>query len=366
MITGLPHLGGRAAQARLSRELAAESQAPATEVQDDNQDARSNLLQHAVQSSDDLAQVMAQFRRRQFELKSESASELFERVLEDDAPPKARQLLALTADRQLPLRLLMQQAAALFADDSDLALILGLLLRQSDLPNETRRRLLQLEQALRERACPKRLQAGINTALKARLYGRRMAVRACALRENYRDFLESDGEAADHYEQWIGLYGPEHRHSVLSFLEESLLTDIQGQDPSCSLHEFGPLLILLGQLKRLRSADRMFVGALLGRFAVSELDWLVLLLGILRYPHALDELLQQAVGPILLQVDAVARASLLQCVRRACLTLPEQLFSEEHALLYLAERFEHLADSSFAAEALLQRHRHGLPPALRG
>lgn len=366
MIPGIASLGGRAAQARLSRELAAERQAPAIDNQEDSQDPGSNLLQHAVQSSDDLAQVMAQFRRRQFELKSESASDLFERVLEDDAPPKARQLLALTADRRLPLTMLLQQASQLFADDSDLALILSLLLRQRDLHSETRKRLLQLEQSLRERASPKRLKAGINTALKARLYGQRMAVRASALRENYRDFLESEVDAADHYEQWIALYGPEHRHSVLSFLEESLLTDIQGQDPSCSLHEFGPLLVLLGQLKRLRSADRLFVGTLVGQFDVSELDGLVLLLGVLRYPHALDDLLQQAVGPILLQVDAQGRASLLQRLRQACLALPEQLFAEDHALLYLAERFTQLADSSFAVEVLLQRRQCALHKAQRG
>ncbi|QBF27725.1 YopN family type III secretion system gatekeeper subunit [Pseudomonas tructae] len=366
MIPVLTGLSGRAAQARLSREQAAQSQAQTLDNQDDVQDPLADHLQRAVQSSDDLAQVMAQFRRRQFELKSESASELFERVLDDDAPPKARQLLALAADRQLPWALLLQEASGLFADDSDLALILSLLLRQADLAADTRKRLQQLEQSLAERGCPRRIQAGINAALKARLYGRRMAVRAAALRENYRDFLESEDSAADHYEQWIGLYGPEHRHSVLSFLEESLLTDIQGQDPSCSLHEYGPVLILLGQLKQLRSADRLFLAALRDSLQLSELDGLVLLLGVLRSPHALDELLQEVLGPLMLTADAQARARWLQRLRQACLALPGPLFNEDHALLYLAERFEQLADSSLFAEVCQLRRQHGLHWAVRG
>lgn len=259
--------GGRAAQARLNAEKAAEHPQPQATAETDLDDSgTAGVLQRFVQISDEMSAALAQFRgRRQFELKSDTLTDNFERVLDDDTVPKVRQILSLARLGDKPISWLLQMARKLFADDSDLALVLRELLRRKKLEKSTRQRLETLLQTVVAQASPKRMNAGINAALKARMFGASMAVRAALLRETYRDFLESDEGPVSCYQDWIALYGPLQRTNVLAFIEAALLTDISAQDPSCSRAEFGQLLARLNDLKRLRSADGLFIGGPAGR-----------------------------------------------------------------------------------------------------
>ncbi|MGH8385614.1 MAG: type III secretion system gatekeeper subunit SctW [Pseudomonas sp.] len=360
--------GGRSAQARLNTEKAAEHPQPQGDVDLDFDDSgTAAAVQRFVQISDEMSAALAQFRgRRHFELKSDSLPDNFERVLDDDTVPKARQILSLARLADKPVTWLLEMARSMFPDDSDLALVLRELLRRKKLEARTRQRLETLLQTVVAQASPKRLNAGINTALKARMFGAHTAVRAALLRETYRDFLESDEGALSCYQDWIALYGPDQRMNVLTFIEAALLTDISAQDPSCSRAEFGDLLAMVNDLKRLRSADKLFVGSLLAdalicRHNPHEPDWLVFLFGVLSYPDDLDQLLLGALGERVLLSTHHERSALLQTLRRLCLHLPEPLFTDEEAPQRLAQQFTRLADIAYAHECVERRRLGGCP-----
>lgn len=360
--------GGRAAQARLNAEKAAEQRQPSVDVETGPDDsATAAVAQRIVQISDELSAALAQFRgRRLFELKSGTQADTFERVLEDDTVPKARQVLSLARLADKPVDWLLQMARSLFPDDSDLVLVLRALLRRRTLEASTRQRLTALKQTVVAQADPKRMNAGINAALKARMSGSTMAVRASLLRETYRDFLESDEGPLGCYQDWIAQYGAPQRMNVLAFIEAALLTDISAQDPSCSRIEFGLLFARVTDIKRLRSADQLFVGAvlddgLLCRHNPHEADWLVFLLGVLTCPDDLDQLLLGTVGEQVLLSSHRERSMLLQAVRRLCLRLPAPLFADEAAPQRLALQFTRLADVAHAHECIGQ-HRSETQP----
>lgn len=358
--------GGRAAQARLNAEKAAEHPQPQADAALDLDDSTTAAtVQRFVQFSDEMSAMLTQFRgRRNFELKSDSLMDNFERVLDDDTVPKVQQVLSLARLADKPVTWLLQMVRKLFPDDSDLALVLRELLRRKKLEKATRQRLETLLQTVVAQASPKRMNAGINTALKARMFGASLAVRAALLRETYRDFLESDEGPLSCYQDWIALYGPSKRMTVLAFIEAALLTDICAQDPSCSCAEFGQLLARVTDLKRLRSADELFVGSLLADALVSrhnpeESDWLVFLFGVLTYPDELDQLLLGVLGERLLLSPHVERSTVLQKVRRLSLQLPPSLFADEEAPLRLAEQFTRLADIAYAHECIERRRLGG-------
>jgi type III secretion protein W len=358
--------GGRSAQARLNTEKASEHPQPQADADIDlDESGTAAAAQRFVQISDEMSAALAQFRgRRHFELKSDTLTDNFERVLDDDTLPKVQRVLGLVRLADKPVTWLLQQLRGLFPDDSDLVLVLRELLRRKRLDPGSRRRLEQVLQTVLAEASPKRMNAGINTALKARMFGASMAVRAGLLRETYRDFLESDEGPVNCYQDWIALYGAPNRMNVLVFIEDALLTDISAQDPSCSRAEFGDLLARLSDLKHLRSADGLFIGGLLGdelvcRHNPDESEWLVFLMGLLTYPDDLDQLLLGALGEYLLLSAHRERGTVLQTVRRLSLQLPLPLFADEQAPQRLAEQFTRLADIAYTHECIERRRLGG-------
>ncbi|MFJ3482243.1 type III secretion system gatekeeper subunit SctW [Pseudomonas sp. NPDC090202] len=311
-----------------------------------------------LETSDEMSAALSQFMRsRKPDGRLEEHMSDFEKVLEGDVLPRAQQVLAAAKMSDRPIEWLLQQARQLFGDDSDLVLVLRELLRQKNLAEASRERIEQMLRVVMSQASPKRLKAGINCALKARLFGKTLAMSAALLRETYRSFLESDSGPVPDYEDWIALYGCHHRSSVLMFVEASLLTDIDAQDPSCTRAEFGDLLGRLGQLKRLRSADRTFVMDLLANewlhgHGIGEAQLLILMLGLLRYPDELDDLLEGGIGDALFPVSHAERSCVLGALQKAAARLPVELFSDEQAPLRLMERFMTLADITFAREAV--------------
>lgn len=315
-----------------------------------------------VQNSDEMAAALrSQFRRRaDLSDKLEGPGEHFERVLDEDVVPRAQAILAMAGDSRQSLQWLLAQARQRFADPSDLLLVLRQLLQRSDLPPATRQRLEALVLQVQAQTPPRRLKAGINCALKARLFGRKMALRPGLLRESYRLFLDGDNDPGSCYEDWISLFGEQHRSPVLDFIEAALLVDIDSLDPSCSRREFGLMLARLGDLKALRSADLLFMQRLLGNALISrhgwpERDWLVCLLGLLRWPDELQQLLDGVFGNSLQAVGSAEQAALLHYVRLACLALPLMLFPDDEALLRISQQFDELTEPLVAREAI-ERH----------
>ncbi|WWZ14731.1 type III secretion system gatekeeper subunit SctW [Pseudomonas chlororaphis] len=351
----------------LTRGLTRRYQAPEPQVKMSDSDSSENdaspaaTVQRFVESSDEMAAALrSQFRRRgDFGTQFEGLSESFERVLDEDVIPKAQQIQALAKFGDRSIEWLLTQARALFPDDSDLVLVLRELLRSKAMADATRQRLETLLEQVLAQSPPKRLKAGINSALKAKMFGKALSLQATLMRDTYRLFLESDSGAVQSYEDWVCIYGYQHRGSVLEFIEAALLTDIDAQDPSCSREEFGQLLGKLSDLKRLRSVDALFMQRLLGdvlvcRHNASEPDWLVFLLGLLQFPDELQQLLLGLFGERLLLVGHGERAQLLQLLRLSCLALPLELFPDDEALRRVGMQFTHLADLVYGQETIEQ------------
>ncbi|XBS70281.1 type III secretion system gatekeeper subunit SctW [Acerihabitans sp. KWT182] len=248
----------------------------------ENEETPVGQLLKFLQSSDEMSALASQFaNRRLFDKKGDSLSDSFERVLDEDAIPKAKSLLKVASVKEESLVNLLLYARSLFPDDSDLIMVLRELLRQK-LSGTLRERLQSLLDEVVAQANPRESKAGINCALKARLFGQKyLALKPPLLRKSYRRFLQNDQNAVEDYKDWISAYGYQYRGPVLDFINAALLTDIDSQDPSCSRLEFGYLIGKLSQLKRLRSGDELFIKKLINNKYIiklnrSEPEWLML------------------------------------------------------------------------------------------
>lgn len=327
------------------------------------------LQQKLVDMADDMANVATQFRnRREFEKKTNTSTENFDGVLDENAAKKAQKLIAISAVLETTLDQLLVQARSLFPDDSDLFLVLKELLKRRQLSSVQRNQLENMLQQVIREANPKILKGGVNCALKARLFSQPLKVSAALLRQTYRRFLESDGSAIDDYEDWVVSYGYQSRHLVLDFVEESLGIDIRSEDPSCDHLEFSYLLAHMRKLHLLRGADREFVFALLRNnlvptYAEEEADWLMLFFALLQREPISRPLLLGTLGTSLLPTHA-QRSTWLNAVRRAYKRLPsallenpdepdgEQVDKEIDEVIAL---FDQLIDESYAAEMIEMR-----------
>ncbi|WP_337883751.1 YopN/LcrE/InvE/MxiC type III secretion system gatekeeper [Chromobacterium haemolyticum] len=334
-------------------------QAEAQQVEDTSPAAE---VQRFAQSTDEMSAALTQFRnRRDYDKKLGHLADSFERVLDEEAQPKAQQILHVAKSHGVSAEELLRQARSLFPDDSDLVLVLRELLRRRQLDEVVRKRLQALLKQVEDQAEPKPLKAGINCALKARLFGKTLSLSPGLLRASYRQFLESEAAEVEIYADWVGSYGYQRRALVLDFIEGALLADIDSLDASCSRLEFGNLLGRLSQLKLLRSADALFVGRMLGNpqvcaFNPHEADWLLFLLSLLQQPQQLDGLLAETVGDTALLSRHSEHSSLLQALYQACKALPPQLFVDERWLDALQEEFRHLAAIAYRHE-LAERRR---------
>lgn len=337
-------------------------QAEAQRADDSNPAAE---VQRFVQSTDEMAAALTQFRnRRDYDKKLGHLADSFERVLDEEAQPKAQQIVQVAKAHGISAEELLRQARALFPDDSDLVLVLRELLRRRQLDEVVRKRLEALLKQVEDQADPKPLKAGINCALKARLFGKALQLSPGLLRASYRQFLQSEASEVDVYADWIGSYGYQRRALVLDFIEGALLADIDSQDPSCSRLEFGYLLGRMGQLKLLRSADASFVGGLMSNehvcaFNGNEADWLLLLLSLLQQPQDLDALLADTVGRSALLSRHREHSTLLQALYQACKALPPVLFVDDRWQGALLDALRQMASIAYRHELVERRRETG-------
>lgn len=320
-------------------------------------------LQRFAQSLDEMSAGAAQFRNRKAsEKKADGAAESsFERVLDEDVQPKVSKLLqALKGGDGAGIDNLLRQAYALFPDESDLVLVLREMLRRRNLDEITRKRLKTMLSHVEKHAEPKRLKAGINVALKARLLGKALKMSPALLRESYRGFLVSDESESEVYQTWISAYGVAKRSIVVDFMEDALLSDIDATDPSCSNVEFYALQSRIGQIKRIRSSDILFVEGLLANAQVREVDekeetWLLLLFGLIEPVDDLGELLKQSVGDYFRLSARKLRATLLQIIYWHCKKLPQEIFFSRESRESLLASFESLLSIALHYENIEQR-----------
>jgi len=210
--------------------------------------------------ADDMAAVLAQFRRRaDAEKRAASATDPFERILEEESEVKVDGLNAISKSPEVSKEAFLSLARAMFPDDSDFVLVLRELIKRRKVGNVDTVELEELLEEVWEKSNKKSCQAGLNVGLKARLYSKKMKVSAKALRNTYRRFLECDEDETFQYQEWIEHYGLDQRNIVAEFVETALIHDINSHDPSCSRVEFGSLLGHITTLKKLQESDSAFL-----------------------------------------------------------------------------------------------------------
>ncbi|MBG6245650.1 hypothetical protein CS369_14250 [Candidatus Symbiopectobacterium sp. 'North America'] len=210
-------------------------------------------------------------------------------------------------------------------------MVLRELLYRRNLDEIRRKRLKALLSQVEKEADPKRLKAGINVALKARLLGSTLKMTPTLLRESYRSFLANDDTDLMQYQTWISTYGVENRGILTTFMEDALLADIDAADPSCSHSEFFFLQERIKQIKRIRSSDILFVQGLLKNPLIRDVyekeeTWLLLLFGMIEHSDDVDMLLSQIVGHHLRFAENKNRAVVLQMIYYYCKKLPHEVF----------------------------------------
>lgn len=162
-------------------------------------------------------------------------------------------------------------AKKLFPDESDLVVVLRAILRKKQISENVRLNAEALLRKVNQETTKKFINSGINSALKAKLFGQALSLNPKLLRTSYRQFLMAEDDAVDTYVEWIGSYGYQNRMLVTKFIKETLFSDINALDASCSSLEFGMFLNKLSQLLSLQSAEALFLKTLMNNPIIKNL-----------------------------------------------------------------------------------------------
>lgn len=291
---------------------------------------------------EEIADVLAQFARRLGDNRKARRSEDHERILDEQSDEKLDDLHQFMTASKVKSGELLREARRRFGDDSDLMLALRELRRRRRIEGEPVDALDEAIEELAREADPKMLKAGINVALKAKVFGKGMQLNPGLLRQLYRQFLLFEGSYLMIYESWIEEYGLKRRKRILEYTHAALTYDMQSLDPSCGgAAEFGPLLGMLGNVRALSSADEQFVARLLRNgmmcdAGMTEACAITMLLEALQRPLSVGSTLGELVAPLLAPLAFRQRSEFMQLVLRALAGVPITLFDdpeERHLLI---------------------------------
>ncbi|HGL4258930.1 type III secretion system gatekeeper subunit SctW [Burkholderia dolosa] len=327
----------------------------------DEPDASSAFDSPAVDFEEASADAGVQFRRVSEAERRSRRNEPIECILDGDAEEKLDGLVALLAGVKrggviASAADLLREARWRFHDGSDLQLAL----------RELRRRRLDagadvafvdeaIETCLAD-GNPTHIKAGINAALKARIFGAQLQLDPRQLRDLYRQFLEFEGACVFVYEDWIERFGAPRRRRILDYVRAALGYDMRSLDPSYGdPRAFGPRLKTLNMTRMLTSADTAFVAIVTqapgaSSPGIDEASALSLMLGGLQQPYALPQTLSHTVGVWLDTLTPERRSQWLQRVRRAFAGIPAELYGDDEARSALIESLETLIGSSYVVE----------------
>lgn len=212
---------------------------------------------------DDMAALLSTFAYRRQARKSsteQAVARVAVPILEPGAITKVQLLRDLLQNtRHTSPERWMSMALEIFPDASDLALALAELRRGAGLTDEDRKRVDDAYQALLESEGQQKIQAGINAAHSAKLYGERLSVSPATLRQGYRILIMTQLSAHAMYRYLIETFGFENRRHVVDFFSAALGCDVRSTDPSCTKEEFSQLWNMLYQLRLLRAAEFVFL-----------------------------------------------------------------------------------------------------------
>ncbi len=241
-----------------------------------------------IDAADDMAAILSSFRnRRELEKLKGANSEGQERILEGEDDEIAQLLFSLkqSLKNKLPLdRSFIEELKRHFRDPSDQVLVLRELLTEKNLSIDQIDALTSFINEITS-GNEKFINAGINSAIQAKLFGSKMKLEPQMLRACYRGFVLEDKSSANQYLEWLGNFG----FDIVNFVERSLIVDMESVQPSCNSNEFGVVLSKLLSIKMLRTSDIIFMkrldsSSLLKDGGVNAEHSLLALLYIFQYP----------------------------------------------------------------------------------
>ncbi|WP_244577468.1 type III secretion system gatekeeper subunit SctW, partial [Escherichia coli] len=252
-----------------------------------------------IDAADDMAAILSSFRnRRELEKMKGANSEGQERILEGEDEEIAQLLSSLkqALKDKLPLnRSFIDELKRHFRDPSDQVLVLRELLSEKNLSVDQIDALTSFVNEITS-GNEKFINAGINSAIQAKLFGSKMKLEPQMLRACYRGFVLEDKSTANQYLEWLGNFGFDNRHIIVNFVEQSLIVDMDSSQPSCNSNEFGVVLSKLLSIKMLRTSDIIFMkrldsSSLLQNEGVNAEHLLIALLYIYQYPTDSENIL---------------------------------------------------------------------------
>lgn len=293
-----------------------------------------------TKESSEMASLVTLYRqRREWEKKATSNTDNnFDQILDDgDVLNKMQQFFKLTTTNiTLNLKNFLTQLQKLFADESDMLLVLKELLRRQSISKKYKAKLESAISYLEDTVNPKILKSGINVAFKARLFSTPLEMKPMIIRNSYRRFLEDEQESLDIYHQWIIQFGYNKCAVILEFMESALLTDMMALDPSCSRAEFGNLLSRLKQLNILHSTEELLLKQVkqnqtLQHLNHDQLAWFDFFVNCIRNPSLLQPELLALTGNKFKLLSYRERGEVLQVIFRLVMNIPIELFTiNEH------------------------------------
>ena len=309
-----------------------------------------------LQATDEMSAALTQFMKKKiYEEQLANFLDGEEYVLEDQPIEKTDKVMealkaATTHDYEV-----YSFAKKLFPDESDLVVVLRAILRKKQISENVRLNAEALLRKVNQETTKKFINSGINSALKAKLFGQALSLNPKLLRASYRQFLMAEDDAVDTYVEWIGSYGYQNRMLVTKFIKETLFSDINALDASCSSLEFGMFLNKLSQLLSLQSAEALFLKTLMNnpiikKFISAEDYWIFFLISLTKFPETAEELLKNALVTLPADANYKDKTLLLKAIYSGCTNLPFSLFINNEQLLEIRECCKQAIKVTFAAE----------------
>lgn len=309
-----------------------------------------------LQATDEMSAALTQFMKKKiYEEQLANFLDGEEYVLEDQPIEKTDKVMealkaATTHDYEV-----YSFAKKLFPDESDLVVVLRAILRKKQISENVRLNAEALLRKVNQETTKKFINSGINSALKAKLFGQALSLNPKLLRASYRQFLMAEDDAVDTYVEWIGSYGYQNRMLVTKFIKETLFSDINALDASCSSLEFGMFLNKLSQLLSLQSAEALFLKTLMNnpiikKFISAEDYWIFFLISLIKFPETVEELLKNALVTLPADANYKDKTLLLKAIYSGCTNLPFSLFINNEQLLEIRECCKQAIKVTFAAE----------------
>ncbi|WP_097758582.1 YopN/LcrE/InvE/MxiC type III secretion system gatekeeper [Escherichia coli] len=309
-----------------------------------------------LQATDEMSAALTQFMKKKiYEEQLANFLDGEEYVLEDQPIEKTDKVMealkaATTHDYEV-----YSFAKKLFPDESDLVVVLRAILRKKQISENVRLNAEALLKKVNQETTKKFINSGINSALKAKLFGQALSLNPKLLRASYRQFLMAEDDAVDTYVEWIGSYGYQNRILVTKFIKETLFSDINALDASCSSLEFGMFLNKLSQLLSLQSAEALFLKTLMNnpiikKFISAEYYMIFFLISLIKFPETAEELLKNALVTLPADANYKDKTLLLKAIYSGCTNLPFSLFINNEQLLEIRECCKQAIKVTFAAE----------------